>query len=289
MKKNYSRILLFISSLSFLNIAAANKKFDMTAALHEEVHAHKNPNITKETHPVLYDLIEDLVNRADQPMPRYITTYKAEYTVISENRVAQRAVHDIKASVDLLGDMHICYELLTDLTYDEVEGVIALAIAEKKIQLPAKAALTGITTFIATVGLIYYLNKTYDLQLGQLAANSSKPGFLRTAIAPSHSEEKARAFLVSAVLTPPVLASVVAANHAQRTIDTKAAELTSPETIINAIRGMARVTETYVKEDIFSRIATALYLKPIYHFLFYPVRSFTDDERVAYLQSASYC
>lgn len=250
---------------------------DKTTQIHAEVKKQNNPNATQKTHPVLYDLVKELATKAQVPMPRYITIFSTEYTYTDKNGIHRRGNKDMQGSIDVVGDLYLCLETLTDLSYEEIKGVVALTIAEKIIDKPVKLFATGAGTFALTIASLYGANKRYELNIwSKFDEFYNRLG--------SNSKDELVGLAVSALLIPALAATSVYSNHLQRKIDSLAAEITSPETIINAIVALEKVTETYMKENIFVRFAKAYNIDSVYNKLFYAVRAFTNDERIAYLQ-----
>ena len=269
-KKMVAVLLLF----NVIICAAGN--VEKTVALHNEILTHANPNITQETHPILYEIVESLVKKAHIAMPKYVTLFSSEYVTVSRYGRVNKSFKDFDAHVDALGDLYICAEALLDLSYEEIEGVIATAVAEKLLNTRGKLALVAVSTFVATLGTIYFLNSHYKLGLGN---------FIQEGL-DQHPYDR-KDFVEGMVFTsiaPAVIVTALVSNNLQKGVDIKAAELTNAQTVINGIKGVVRVKDTYVKENFFSRIAAALRLKTIGNFLFYPVRAFTPEERVGYLE-----
>jgi hypothetical protein len=269
------KTMVLLISLICINTFFADNSANRTQMLHYEAISHKNPNITEKTHPVLYAMIQRLAAAADVAMPRYITLHGAECAVVDQNGIVRRASNDITAWTDGLGDMHICYELLTDLSYEEIEGIVAIALAEKKEHKPVKLLTVGALTFGATVALVCCLNHEYGLHLGSfLFSETNNP----------NPEDLLKAFLCGMVI-PALVATKLASNNLQKKIDFTAAQLAPISHVIDGIRARLRLERSYFKEGLLSRIAAALHLRSIYNILFYPVRAFTDEERIDYLQN----
>lgn len=273
--------LLLIFSLAFSCYTLAG--IDKTKALHVEVAAQSHYNITKESHPILFDIVHRLVTRAGISMPRYITIFGAEYTITDKDGFTYRCVRGMKSYVDVMGDLYICREILKNLSYDEIEGVVAVAIAEKLINKPLKLVETGVGTFAATLTSLYYLNKKYNLNLGSLL-QAHRPSCRNSYYCSCHEDREDAVKVLAAFLTIPVCTvTKVKSNYLQKRIDIDATKLTATQNVINGIMGIEKVQEMYAKESMISRIASALYLKEIWNAFIYPVRAFTAQERVAYL------
>lgn len=211
-------------------------------------------------------------------MQKYITLHAAERFVVTESGGSvYRVPNDITAYVDLWRDLHICRELLTSLSYEEIEGIIALAIAEKVCNKPLKLTMTGVTTCGTTLGLTYWLNRQYKWGLGDFFKEMSK----------LHDCERKNIsnFIALTIIAPIWCVGKTVANNLQKTIDLKAAELTNHQNIIAGIKGRMKVERAYFKENCLSRIASALCLNSIYNAIFYPIRSYTDEEWIEYLQN----
>lgn len=266
--------ILFVLIFTVFSYSYASQ--DKTEALHMEAKNHKNPNITQETHPVLYDMVRNLVIKANVAMPKYITTHGAEHSVVTREGLVYKTASNMTAWTDVLGDLHICHEILTDLSYDEVEGIVAIAIAEKAINKPGKLAMVGVGTFALTATSIYFLNKYFNLGLGSFLG-----GHRYSTI---QDREDRFVILMWLTLAPALLATKLTDNNLQKLIDTDATKLKDVQQIIAGIKSLSKLEETYIKEGFFSRIANALKLKSIYNTIFYPIRAFTLEERVQYLE-----
>jgi hypothetical protein len=124
--KKMVTVLLIVGTHFFAQAAS-----QITEAMHYEALTHKNPNITEYTHPVVYDMVMYLTKVAHCDMPKYIIIHELEYFVVSEDGTIEARRNPIDAWTDIIGDLHICREVLINLSYEEAEGVIAAAIAEK--------------------------------------------------------------------------------------------------------------------------------------------------------------
>ena len=265
-----------LAALLIINLNGYASNLEKTEALHQEVAANQNPNITQETHPILYGMVEELTQKAQVPMPKYITIFGAQYTVIDRYGVARCAVQNFEASINLLGDLYICHEILANLSYDEIKGIIATAIVEKASNTPVLLAATGIGTFIVTVTSLYLLNKYYKLRLGSFFMSHHHRCY--------HEREDLAEALAFILITPSLITTKIMSNNLQKKIDIKAAKLTTAQQVIDGVKGIDKTEEKYTKENIFSRIASMLQLKEISNFVFYPIRSYTSKERIDYLE-----
>ncbi len=251
---------------------------DKTEALRAEVKTSKNPNITKETHPVLYDMVQELAIAANIPMPRYVTIHEAQTCmVMKDGTVHKSAANNVTAWVNALGDVHICDAILTDLSYQEVKGIVAVAIAESAHKKPSKLFKVGACTFLTTLVGLYALNKTYDLKLGSMYFGND--GY--RSYGDKREDIKSAIWLT---LAPALITTKLVSNNMQKHIDFKAAKLTNVDQVITGIKALQKLEDTYVKENWLSRVADMLCLKQIFNTIFYPVRAFTPEERVAYLE-----
>ncbi|MCL5875177.1 MAG: hypothetical protein M1114_01765 [Candidatus Dependentiae bacterium] len=255
----------------------ANSSLEKTNALRQEIASCGNPNLTQETHPIIYNMVQELTAKGNVPTPRYITMFDAEYTRISEHGVAYRVVRDMKAYVDLLGDLYICHEVLANLSYEEIEGVIAIAIAEKAQNRAAKVALAGTGTFGLTLASVYGLNKQYNLQLGSTVMKSYNAYHCR------QDRDDLFKAVAGLLILPSLITSIVLSNNLQKEIDLRAARLTDIRNVRNGIKALRKLKESYVKESVLSRIATMLNLKTIANTISYPIRSYSSEERIDYL------
>jgi hypothetical protein len=270
-------ITIMITLLLALNLHSyAGTYSERTNALHSEIAAHNNPNLTAETHPTFYGMVQELVIKAQVPMPRYITTFNAEYAVVSpDSGVIHREVRDLNAYVTILGDLYICRELLLDLSYEEIEGIVALALAEKKMGKLTKLACIATGTVAVTAASLYCLNNYYEL--GTLFFGDDY----------YHRRGNSAEVLVGLCIIPPIITTKIFANHMQKQIDIDATQITDVQRVIGAIKGICKVTDAYVQEGFLSRIADCLHLKRVWNTVFYPIRAFTPEERIAYLEQLS--
>jgi hypothetical protein len=266
---------LLFTMVFFLQINATD--LEETNALHAEIALHKNPNVTLETHPVLYKMVEGSAATIKVAMPKYITIYGAEYATVDKNGVVRRNENELGAYVDLLGDLYICHEILETASYEEIDGIIAVALAEKSINKPKKLVLTGVTTFGITLLLICILNKKYELRLGSLFGEIINERDYR-------GRESMLEGIVFLLITPSLIITKLFSNNLQKKIDLKAAQFTNPHNIVNGLKRILRTKESYFKENVLSRIASALKLKSFFNFIFYPIRAFTLEERIGYLE-----
>lgn len=273
MIKKVAIILIALNINSFANDNEAK-----TVLIHSEIATHKNPNITVETHPALYTLVKELVDKAGIGMPKYISTFNREYLENTSNGLYSTQA-TIQAYVDVFGDIHICKEILTDLSYPEIEGIIATAIAEKISNKPVKQAFTAVTTLGAVLASLYILNKIYDLKIGTFLYNFIQPSHC------SHDQADAIQMLVGIMAIPPVIAMSLVSNSLQKQIDVKATTLTNTENVIKGIAGIKKLQKAYAKNNFFTRIAATLKLKKIMNVITYPVRASTPKERIGYLKT----
>lgn len=260
--------LFLISSLSFSALYAHDKK----SAWIREMATNKNPHISAQTHPTLYATVENLVEKTGAAKPRYISLFNAEYTRVRDGYTEQ-GVHEINAYVDVLGDLHICSELLTNLSSEEVEVLITRALVERTESKPAILFGTAAVTYIvAFIGLYTLMSKAWNVNTGYHY---------------SHMHWRDRDDFYKVLITLPAIpaawATKIVANNLEKQTDITTATITSPELVINGIQGQDRVTEIYDKQNFFARIADALKLREIRNFIFYPIRAYTTEERVAYL------
>lgn len=265
-------VLLGISINTF-----ANSSFEKAHALRNELASHSNPNLTQETHPTIYNMVQELTTKANVPMPRYITVFNAECTVVYEG-TSRRVVRDMEAYVDVLGDLYICYEVLANLSYEEIEGVIAIAIAEKAQNRAAKVALTSVGIFGLTLASVYGLNKHYDWELGSTIMNNYNKYHCR------QDRDDLVKGVAGLLILPSVITACVLSSNLQKEIDFKAAQLTDIQSVRNGLKALRKLKESYVKESFLSRIATMLNLKTIANTVLYPIRSYTSEERIGYLE-----
>lgn len=266
---------VFLLFLSFSVVCKASDFSEKTVLLHQEMAMHKNPNITPDSHSTLYELVQGLADKAGVAAPEYISVFDMEYDVYS-NHQSYKRVRDADAYTDIWGDVNICRETLTDLSYDEVEGVVAVAMAEKVVNKPFKLAVAGVSAFGVIAAAIYGLNKSQNLGLGAKIGAEVKEILV---------DNKDWHDAIPLILTLPTMLAVrLYANSLQKTVDLNALKLTNKQNVINGIKGLSKVTDAYAKQNILGRLMDRLKLKDLYARIFYPVRAFTYDERVEYLE-----
>ena len=266
----------------------------LTSLLHHEEASHVIPNVNEKTHPVLYSMVQDIAQRAQVPMPRYITLFNAEYAVVTDQGVVARQVHHLNAYVDILGDLYICRELIAHLSYQELEGVVAVALSEKAVNKPLKMLGVGVATWAATVAMIRMLDNYYqwssnsNIATGVVASQTyhAHPNFTLRASISRRTDLMVNACF--GAIIPAAFAAGVYGNHLQETIDREAVKVTDVHNIINGIAGAEKITDAYEKENIFVRLAGALGIKEAIKTIFYPVRAYSPEERIAYLQKAAH-
>ena len=272
----------YIFLMCLMLSAPAYASQEKTDAIRVEIGTHQNPNFTQETHPTVYEMVRELAEKANVEMPRYISMFNAEYAVVPrDGGVVTKGVHTMHAYVDVLGDLYICRELLMKLSYEELQGVIALALAEKNINTPLKLTYVFAGTLGLTIAAAYCLNKYYDGKiLGYFMSN--KTDYYHRTFEGRRTESK----LVAAILVgPAVWTTNVSAHYFQKHVDINAAKIVDASCVISAIKGIDKVTDTYVKEGFFSRIAGKLKLKELCNYILYPIRGYTSEERIAYLMA----
>lgn len=245
--------------------------------LHSEIAQQTTKHVTQEAQPILYNLVKKLCSKAGVTMPRYISIFTTAYNVVDKYGTVQTANQPINAYVDALGDLYICRELLTDLSYNQIKGILAVAIAEKAENRPVQTAALGFGVFGLTAGSVIYANKKYQLNLGSFMFERHR----------SCREENGFDSARAVMMAPSLITCSIFYNHLQKKIDLKAAQLTKPQHVIDGITAIEKIQDAYYKEDIFSRAAAALHLTSIANTLLYPVRAYTSAERIAYLEKIS--
>lgn len=249
------------------------------STIRSEVLKHLNHNITQKTHPILYSTIEDLARKANTSMPTYITLYRTDYSFVDNTTgIIRRKNYAMAASVDIVGDLYICYETLIDLSDEEIIGILALAMSERAFKKHLKMFVVGALTSALTVGEIFALNKFDAKKFGE---------FWDHYVGVTKKDPEAH-IAMTGLLAAPTLATIfVYSNYIQKQIDLLAAQITTPETIIKAITALEKITETYMKKSLFRRFTRFTKLDTVYENLFYPVRGYTNEERIAYLKKAT--
>lgn len=252
----------------------------LTVLMHAEIATHQNPILTEETHPTIYAMVKELTEMAHIAMPRYISTFNAQYMVAPKDGGAiSTEIGNMNAYVDLLGDLHLCLELLETLSYEEMQGVVALALAQKNMREPLKMAGVFAGTLGATILAVYCLNNYYNNAIVNYFISNETDYYYRT-LDTRKQEFKG---VLGLLLLPSVCTTIVAGNYMRKAIDIDAAAIVGAQKIIDAIRAIDKVHNTYAKEGFLSRIVENIRLKNFFKTVFYPLRSYTSEERIAYL------
>jgi len=266
--------------LSLIPMICASSGFDLTELVHTEMANCYSSNLSLQTHPTIYNMVQELAVQAQVAMPEYISVYSAEYNVIGEYGKVYREVHDLNAYVDIMGDIYICREVLTSFSYEEIQAVVALALAQKASNKSLKLAAIATSTVGLTLGTLYFLNKKYDLDLiTKVEKFFSDPNHR-----PVRDLQDRANIMICGLFFPAIIATKLYANNLQKQIDLQAADLVGSKSIVNSIKAVDQLRASYEKEDFWSRFATRFNLKSKFNRLFYPIRSYTKAERIAYLQ-----
>jgi len=249
---------------------------DRSLMIQEELQRSAAQYATDTTHPSLYRMVQGLAHKAHIAMPKQIIIYNAEYIRTLRNGVVVKGVREITAYVDLVGDLHICRELLTTLMYEDIEGIIALAMSAKVRNKPGKLTLVALGTLGATIGGLWYASNKYDLSLGELF-------FGRGHTTCCHESEDRAQALICLLAAPSVMMVSLASSCLQKGIDLDAAKLTNAQQVAYGIEGLDKLKELYEQEGALSRLLLTPKIKRLFRFLSYPIRSYTTEERVDYL------
>jgi hypothetical protein len=232
----------------------------LTDQLHQEIRlqTHHTINISKDTHPILYQLVVDLVREAQVKMPRYIAIFSAKKNIITNDGVMHTLMQDINPSVGIFGDLYLCYEVLLDLSYEDIKSVVALAVSEKANNTCLKPIMLAGLGVLSSIPI--YNNVIHD-EISLIV-----PLF---------------------VSVPFIIMYQVLANYTQRLIDKNATFLISTAAILRVLERMDAVQEKYTQEGFFRRMASKLGIESIWNILTFPFCSSTFKERIAYLQHES--
>ena len=240
----------------------AHDTMQKTEAIRREITEHDNPNLTQVTHPVIYGMVQELAALAGVPMPRYITTYSAKNAFLQvdfmqdqEARI-EKSFSNILAYTDLLGDLYICREILTDMSYADIRGIVALAIAEKMTQSHVKITTAILGSIGASIAALYYGIKNPDPKL-----------------------------VMGAFVVPPLIAAQICSNYFRKANDMSARQIIGRDQLVHAIKSLKNIQERYIKENSIIRIATILKMTDFFNCIFYPIRPYTDKERINYLNT----
>ena len=282
MKINFF-VIAFLMMIETGYLVSQEKMIDV---LHNEVAYGSQGNISKETHPALYGMIQRIATAASVSMPRYIKLFTAKQTETHYNKYTHTGTmytvfKSFESYVDVMGDLYICYEFFMNASYNEIEGTIALAIAEKAINKPLKLIATGTGTLATVLTCLYCFNKKYELHLGELFFPRARDCFFYYT---RDRKDRIETFITIFMVLPICVTTRLAANYYQKKTDLEAAKLTTANHISEAILRIEKVKEKFTKENAISRIMTALKLKEAWNTLSYPIRAFTPEERVSYLQ-----
>lgn len=253
---------------------------DLTVLMHTEIATHPNTILTEETHPILYAMVRKLTEQAHVEMPRYISTFNAQYMKVpKDGGVISTETRNMNAYVDILGDLYLCLDLLKTLSYEEIQGVVALALAQKNMGEPLKLAGVFATTLGATIVGVYCLNKYYNNALVNFFIPNKTDYYYRT----FDTREQELKVISTVLLFPSMCTTIVAANYMRKAIDINAAAMVGKQKIIDAIRAIDKINNMDKKEGFLSRMAEKIRLKEFFKAIFYPVRGYTSEERIAYL------
>ncbi|HEB41855.1 MAG TPA: hypothetical protein ENI08_02425 [Candidatus Dependentiae bacterium] len=285
-------VIAFLMTIETGYIVSQEKMIDVLR--NEVASGSTQENITKETHPALYSMIQRIATAASVPMPQYIRFFTAQQTETHYNKYTHTgtmytAFKNFESYVNIMGDLYICHEVFVNSSYDEIEGIIALALAEKANNKPLKLIATGASTLATVLTSSYYLNKKYNLNLGELFFPDHFSYYVessRTKIkifSAQDKEDRILAFTVLFMILPTLITTRLAANYLRKKTDLEAAKLTTANHISEAILRIEKVKEKFTQENVISRIMSALKLKTAWNTLSYPFRSFTPEERVSYL------
>jgi len=247
---------------------------DLTKSLHKEATKKDNPIATAKTHPTLYRMIQKKADVLNSDMPTAIKLYNARSQVVLDNGRVVTNIQYIGVWTDFLGDLHICKEVLADLTYEEVESLITIALAEKKYNLPITLVKAWLASFAATCAATYKLNNHYKLELSKYMFGDDHS---------LKNQEDSIKFFMMLLAMPASFVTKIVSNNSQKTIDKAAAKVIGNDRVIAAIEARKDLEASYVTSGVLESLGEALHLRGIYNVVFYPIRQFTDEERISYL------
>ena len=281
MKINFF-VIVFLMTIKTGYIVSQER---MINPLHNEVASGSaQENITKETHPSLYDMVQRIATAASISMPRYIRLFTAKETKMYHdghgyNGTMYTVFKNFESYVNVMGDLYICYEVFMNSSYNEIESIITLAMVEKANNKPLKLIATGAGTLATVLTCLYCFNKNNELRLGELLFPRDRFSYCAR-----DRESRIETFIAIFMVLPICITTRLVANYFQKKTDLEAAKLTTADHISEAILRIEKVKEKYTQEGTISRIMSALKLKTAWNTLSYPFRAFTPEERVSYLQ-----
>lgn len=276
MKINYLIFVFFM----MIKISMLGAQEEITAILHNEIDSHSlHANVTQETHPALYYLIEQIAEKFFIPMPRYIKFFTAQQKEIFYNKytctgTTYTVFNNFESYIDIMGDLYLCYEVFIDSSCEEIISIIALALAEKSTNKQSKLLTTGISTLATTFASLCYFNnlKNFAFPLSHSYHRTKE----------EREDVVGRLLLIFGL--PAIITHQLAKNYCQKQIDLEAAKLMDVKNISNAILQVKKVKEKYTQESYLSRIMTAFKVRIVLDALIYPFRSLTPEERIQHLQ-----
>lgn len=269
-------MIFFVSSqVAWFSTILSSDGLGTIDAIRQEIATHNNPIATKDTHPALWVLVEKISQAAEVSIPKYITLHEAQPVLVVNNNNVSLEEPNVTAWSNVLGDLYICKEILMTLSQEEVEGIIALAISERKMNRPVKIGGTFFLTWAGVLAAMYASKEYVSWERFFFGDHNSGQG----ARLDNFNE------LMGWTTLPAGLISYLVSVNLQKQVDLKATDIVGVENVIKGIEGLDKLEKTYIQENFLTRVLTMLQLKDMCQYVSYPIRSFTPEERVSYLKS----
>lgn len=238
------RILLSILILSYSAINCDQTSDELTQALHVETISLKSSPLKKETCPILFALLSRLTEAADVAMPQRISVHNAEYTKVDKKTgIIEKRISYIRTYLDIFGDLVIYREIFDNCSYQEFEGILAIAIAEKANDKTTKQILAGVGTVAATVlvGLGLKKYSHFSLAYHQVIGGGIHFGFY-----------------------PAWLVSAAVGRCVQKTSTINALTLTNPAYVRDGVKALSRIREMYYRPTTVEKAFALLDLRKVH-------------------------
>ncbi|MGB8467515.1 MAG: hypothetical protein WCE21_00775 [Candidatus Babeliales bacterium] len=299
-----NKTVFFAGLLLCATITSYASEDAKTIALHAEITAQDGDEVivTDKTAPTLCNLIREVAQELSVKMPRYIKLYNFEYYYAythgttnngfyNSTTTMHKGYRTVGAATMMFGDIQICKQLIAGLSYNEIRGVIAVALAAEVPGIMGKEAAAGLLVVALTAWWSYDVYKTYGKTVFPPAnrthySNTDTGEF-------AYNMENITATLYRTVLfgefgmLATLISAAIAGNliykYTQKKIDLAAARAIGKEAVVSGIEGVEKVKESLFEEGVFSRMLKDMRLKSFIDRLTYPVRAYTPEERIAYV------
>ncbi len=237
----YKLATILLASLYFTHALTSD---DITQALRTELGSVKTGILSQETFPIFYRLIERLSGAAAIPIPQYISVYEAEYQKVTKEGFIEKHRRDVQAYLDLFGDLVIAREIISEASYHELEGILAIAFGEKMLNRLSQQTASGLAAFAATLATTFGLNTISHVMPKAVSDNLVAGGIQASFFA---------TWLTYAATGRSIQKSAVA----------KALPLTNPMYIRDGLNALARIHNKNNNPSFVERAFSFLHLKYI--------------------------